>query len=52
MIKKLLSLPYEERINLIENECVKGKEKCSNCIVEKCISCWEKELDNEFNKCF
>lgn len=46
MVEKLLNLPYEERIVLMENVCVDPKGHCLDVSKAKCISCWEKLVEN------
>ena len=49
MIKKLLNLDYEKRIDFMERNCVNGKE-CINKNNQKCVDCWDKKFNEEFNK--
>ena len=49
MIKKLLSLDYEKRIEFMEENCVNGNS-CVNKSSQKCVDCWDKKFNEEFNK--
>lgn len=48
MVKQILQVPYEKRIEIMEKKCPKSEVKiCTNYTNEECIDCWERAIERE-----